>query len=147
MIAKLPRLIESRRWARRHKGVTIEVVHWGVDAEHNPRGTWNYYLSLFERDMTPEAFAPLWLESKVADWGVTHDHYDSPLSQVDMHGGITFYEKRGDVPGYRVVRIGCDYNHSWDEDVSYSLEEVYADAVASADDAIKLFNITEPAKK
>lgn len=45
----------------------------------------------------------------------------SIINNLDWHCGITFYEKRGGIDGEPLwIKIGCDYNHYWDEEVNHS---------------------------
>ena len=68
--------------------IFVEIVHWGVDcggASTNPRnngkGTWNYYIILWERHLPPDIFkgvieAALGVEQMV----VVATNLDSPVS-------------------------------------------------------------------
>ena len=47
---------------------------------------------------------------------LSHDYYKSDISNIEMHGGVTFYSKEGGADDEPVViKIGCDYGHLWDE--------------------------------
>jgi hypothetical protein len=63
----------------------------------------------------------------------------SPLGNVEMHGGITFYARHIADNGDRLVEIGCDYNHSWDDGRDYKIEHVIMEARATVDDVINRF--------
>jgi hypothetical protein len=143
-------LDSSRHWRGKHRGITIEIAHWGLGQSWRPEGVWNYYLIIHERKITPEVFASLWLEDQTLDgYGcgcVSHDYYGSPLGAIEMHGGITFYEKNGHSVGHRYVKFGCDYNHSWDDHRRYTLDQVSAEAVESVNDAIERLGIKEDAR-
>ena len=66
-----------------------------------------------------------------------HDYYGSIVSEVELHGGITYYAKHGHSEGHRYVEIGCDYNHLRDhEHGPYRIGEVVPDCIASIEDAI-----------
>lgn len=44
------------------------------------------------------------------------DYYDTELSKLNFHGGITFYEEMLHIEsGKTIVKVGCDYNHLGDD--------------------------------
>lgn len=126
--------------------VFIEIVNWAIGEEQM---NWNYYLYLHENKMPKDIFENIWLKDKLSGleghrkW-ITHEYYKSEkLNNINMHGGITFYEKSGFTKGHRSVKIGCDYGHLYDrEHGDYSIEEIIADAINSAEDAIKELNMS-----
>lgn len=134
-------------WYLDHRDIRIKIVSWrhkdpsGYFRQRSPSGNWNYYVYLPEH-RCPN-FGALWLEDEVKSvtpnsrgW-ITHDYYGSPLGDVDMHGGITFYAKHGYTFGFRVVEIGCDYSHLFDDGRSYTVEGVAAEALATVEDLIE----------
>lgn len=48
------------------------------------------------------------------------------LSNMDWHSGITWYSKESneDNPENKVIKIGCDYQHYWDEGKHYNIDIV-----------------------
>lgn len=67
---------------------------------------------------------------------ISHDYYSEPLiCDIELHGGISYYEKHNYLEGCRCVEVGCDYNHLWDHERGYqpSLEEVLSDACDTVD--------------
>lgn len=129
--------------------LVIEVGHWGVDRElefkpmNDGKGVWNYYISIPEWLCNEEQFNSIWLEDKLIKFAessperITHDYYSNPISRMDSwHCGVTFYDKYGHSKGHRAVKFGCDYNHLYDEGNEYTLEFVYADAKATAEEIL-----------
>ena len=135
--------------------VFIEVVHWGVDRErseftalNNGNGVWNYYCSIPERVM-PDRFEELWLPVKMlkfSEAGAEHESYDymkAPFANVSWRCGITFYAQIGQNKGHRIVKLGCDYSHLYDQEhgYPYSRESVCNDALETAKQLIELYKI------
>lgn len=133
-------------WHGQHRGIAFKIVNWNFDRssgtslrDDHPSGCWNFYLYLHETKV--HDFASIWLPPKItrlspesSEW-ITYDYYSSPLSGIEMHGDITWYEKQGEVPGHRTVDIGCDYQHSFDVARRYTVEGVAADARRAIDSA------------
>lgn len=120
-------------WKGEYRDIAYSVIHWELG--------WNYYLHI-PVDQLPDAVKPVFnLRSrtyKISDDSNEHTSYNYPsapiISDLDWHGGITFYEKvrddRGKVIGYT---LGCDYLHLWDEDRVYSVDYVAREARFSID--------------
>jgi len=127
-------------WSGMYRGVAFEIAHWDVRPECT-LGIWNFYLFIRE-DMVPEAnvgdvfLAPIHDSGR---WGVRYAYYDSILAEIEWHGNMTFYEKRGGADGSKTVAVGgCDYNHLFDQGVTYRHEGVAADARRAIDDLRRL---------
>jgi hypothetical protein len=115
-----------------HLGLTFEIARWGVERGkfppmNNGKGCWNYYVYLHERKLAN--FNDFWLEPEVKEFSpggakyVRYDYYFSPLSSVDWHGGVTFWEGHNLLlPGQRAIQIGCDYSHLFDQERGYDYE-------------------------
>lgn len=140
-ISLISDLSVKRTYTADHLTIPFEIVHWGKErGKHEPlnngRGCWNYYIYLLESRLTN--FQNFWLEPEVKEFSpggtkyLYYDYFSSPLSAVDWHGGITFWE--GDnilLPGHRSIKVGCDYSHYFDEQrgFDYTLEDVFADCL------------------
>lgn len=119
-----------------HEGIAYEISNHGRDREfRDGRGTWCYYISVSEAQLSPEAFAEFWLDPVVtprkSGWPrVSYDYFAARFADLDWHGGITFYEKFGGIDGaQRYVKMGCDYAHSWDEGRDFDFAFVEREAV------------------
>jgi len=132
---------EKITWNGLHRDVGFKIVNWdyedptGTMLRHWPSGAWNFYLYLYEQHCAD--FAALWLPDIVKEWSpggkkyISHDYYKDPLGQIDLHGGITFYDKHGYTDGFRTVEVGCDYQHYTDEGQLYNNDCVFEDVKAA----------------
>lgn len=142
-------------WSKLYKElVGIEIQYrfraWGDDP--SSMHAWTYYITICERFTDPKIFKSLWLKDKVSHFSIdpksmgllTHDYMGcSHFDDLDLKGGITFYEKHGHKTGYRSLKVGCDYMHSWDHGNTYLLNEVFRDAERSAELAIAQFGLSK----
>jgi len=62
------------------------------------------------------------------------------LRSLNFHCGITFYRKLYADNDTRIIEIGCDYNHYWDKEQGYNLNDVLSDVKSTIDD---LYSKTE----
>ena len=121
-----------------YDGVVFELVKWGKVknigsdfewSDFNP--TWCLYLILFI-DGIPEKYDPKSFLLKPREFvspsgnkRETYDYYDHPiLNNINLHGGITFYE----LIGKNCIRVGCDYAHYGDNSSDFSFEYLFEDA-------------------
>lgn len=133
----------------------IEIVHWGIDREqpdfeplNDGKGVWNYYVFLPER-LLKKQFKSIWLEDVLVQFTpnspilITHDYYKASFNVDSWHGGVTYYEKIGQLKGYRCIKIGCDYSHLMDQKHGYpaTLETVTHDAIVTAKELIELYKL------
>lgn len=138
-------------WRGEHKGVNYSISHWGI-GPHQPTGIWNYYLHLDEHAfMSEEDFAKWDRTPTYNDFAgrtyQSYDYYSCP--DINWHGGPTFYEissvhDRRTNKFRKVIKMGCDYNHSFDRDngYHYDLESVRRDCIAT----IEQFLLVSPQK-
>ncbi len=150
-LLNLPALAPKVQFTMRYRNLTIELDNWRISDSQPPR--WCSYLYLYERWIPKAVFESIWLPHRVVKMApesygfVTYDYEGSPLGAIEMHGGITYYRKHGEVEGHRCVQIGCDYNHLWDQDIDYQIEEVAHEAVESADLAVERLGISQEGVK
>lgn len=135
------KLDKAIKWSGQHNNLSFEIVHWGVERAsshslNNGKGCWNYYVYLSESKI--ENFSSFWLEQEIKEFSVggtkyLHcDYYNSPLSDVYWHGGVTLWEPLNErLLGQRIIKIGCDYSHLFDQEngYDYTLEDVYSDCI------------------
>lgn len=121
-------------WSVKYRGVTIEISRNYVTT-FNPYGTWCYYLIL-ERDK-------LNVPTQPKDWEPAHEYdryFNSWVTKnfrADMHGGVTYVELYCDDK----VRVGCDYNHHFDQQHKDMFDEsrILTDAIDSVDDFLEKY--------
>ena len=132
-------------WSGQYRGVAFEIHHWNKDSEYQPDGTWNFYLFLNQKQFTPGRWERLWLSRDTStpqlSGGYCHYDYPSmPIAQLDWHGGITYYAKTaGFDDSTQIIKVGCDYNHLWDEGMWYDEQDVAADIRATVDGLWELY--------
>ena len=101
---------------------------------------WCHYIHLSLEQLPEESREQFWLSPKPQEMSVSkrkyvsYDYWDSIISSLEFHGGCTFYEKVSGVDGSpRVVKIGCDYQHLWDDGQNYSVNSVLFEVKESID--------------
>lgn len=124
-------------YAESYKGIQIEVSrHWNYEK----REIWCFYLHLYVEMFQTEMQEDLWQPIKFSDFGTPMQPYADSLKPLNWHGGMTFYEKESahDYP-FKKIKVGCDYNHLWDQDRCYYAEEVMGEAKECVDSLFQLF--------
>lgn len=121
---------ENEIYKGKHKGVDFEIVKFPNTFTSKRNFNWCHYifinLSKIPQENKPEM---LWLKGYKDNIGgkrIYYEYYDNEiLSRIEFHGGITFYEKiSGFDGGDKIIKVGCDYQHSWDENKEYDLEYI-----------------------
>lgn len=100
---------------------------------------WTYYVFLnLENFADRELAESLWLEGQTDERFPKRKYYDyyrnAFLTDLEFHGGITWYSKRFNSSDQRIIKIGCDYGHLWDEGKYYTQYMVLRDVQATIDD-------------
>lgn len=141
---KLDNFRELKNWAGYIKGFYCEIVCWWPEyyPEDKKEPLWNYYVTI-RREQIPTGFDKLIGEkitSIVASTGRESSYWREASVDISMHWGITFYEPTFNDKGEVIaVKIGCDYNHLYDEGRSYNENYLLADAKNTIDEIIDLF--------
>lgn len=122
-----------KKWTGTYKGVDFEINNWQIPPNiiiPNGKDCWTYYLYLYI-DRIPEENNPnsYWLKGRKDGNRVYYDYYKHDvMTDLDWHGGITWYSKEHGFDGSeKIIKIGCDYSHSWDEGQYYNLNIVKFD--------------------
>ena len=104
--------------------------------------SWCHYIHInLDKQIKDKTIADkFWLSSIYDDKNrCSYRYYDSIINEIDFHGGCTWYSKESSVDEKdRVVKIGCDYQHSWDTGENYSLDYVAEQARISIDSFLKI---------
>lgn len=129
-------------WDGKYRGVGFEIQNWPntCDALDLPSGCWTHYLYL-NLNQIPAELKPLsfWLRKKKSTLpGSSFTYYDFSqhpiIGAIEFHGGCTWYSKESGFDGDdKVIRIGCDYSHSWDFGFHFSLGYVKQQVKESID--------------
>ena len=95
---------------------------------HSKVWTHYIYINIDKEIKEKEIAESFWLKPekcRISKKRIRYDYFDKPISDLEFHGGCTFYSKESGVDGAdRVVKIGCDYQHLWDKDQDYDLAYV-----------------------
>lgn len=120
-------------WGGNYDGICFEINHWVSEPnsiEPEEKHHWTYYVYL-HINRIPEEYKPnsFWLKGRKDGRHVHYDYYrHHVIGNIDFHGGITWYSKESGFDGAeRMIKIGCDYQHYWDEGFEYRLESVLQD--------------------
>ncbi len=124
-------------WNDEYKGIGYEVQKFKL----SEKDAWTFYLYI-PLDSIPENIRErFWLPPKKLDNSnrIYYSYYDEPLiSDIEWHCGCTWYEKLGMDGEPRGIRIGCDYQHYWDEGHFYNIEIVSMEARKAIDSLFEL---------
>lgn len=128
-------LSHSEQWIFTHSQLRVKIVRTD---QYNPsfasKNCWCYYVSIAEYQT--QRFKEIWLRPKIdrENKRISYAYlFNDAFADADFHGGPSFYQRHGQVPGFRSVEIGCDFQHLWDEDRDYSLEDVIFEARRTAE--------------
>jgi hypothetical protein len=128
----------KEEWTGEYHGVRFIIVKWQI----NNHPIWNYYLMLAVEQIPTEFHKEFILPGKYISFigggreHLSYDYFTDFFESMEWHGGITYYNKLLDGEGkLEGVKLGCDYNHYFDEDriYQYTLKEVLEDVQNSID--------------
>lgn len=94
-------------WYGYADNISLEINNFQLHPGDRVR--WTYYLSV-----------PITLVEKELGEGYMGIEHDSPLFDLEWHGGITYCERVGEK-----VTIGCDFSHYCDEGIEYKYEDIH----------------------
>lgn len=145
MAKLLDRVNESICWNGVYKTIQWEIKcnkNKGFDFSENltkRKDAWVFYLYL-SPDRFPEESKhlckQLWLKPKknVPEWS-RYDYMNSQLlNEIEFHGGCTYYHKEAGIDGeMKYVKVGCDYQHFFDQGHDYNFNSIYYDVQTCID--------------
>ena len=131
-------LSKNVRYAGKYKGINFEIQNFKI----GEKDCWTFYLYI-QLDRCPEAIADrLCLKATDTYFGGTadYDYYSEPLiSGIEWHCGCTYYSKERGFDGEKmVIKIGCDYQHYWDEGHIYDEHRLELDAKFAIDSFLNM---------
>ena len=131
---------KTRVWNGTYRGVDFEINNFKTPPnifDHEEKDNWTYYLILqlnkIPKENDPDSF---WLDGEADDKGrVFYKYYHhNIINNIDFQGGCTWYSKLAGFDGAnKVIKIGCDYQHSWNEGMTYHLDIVTSDVKNTID--------------
>jgi len=136
---------ETESWSGVHKGLQYEIKHFPT---YEGRTGWTYYVYIDLEQVSDEFHKDLWLEPMLHRYlkgGTPHINYDynkSRCSDIDWHGGITWYSKESGLEHdeqRKRVKFGCDFQHSFDEGIDYSIYCVKGECLETIDQLVNMF--------
>lgn len=97
-----------REYYPKEVGISIEVVKG--EKSYTGKPCWNTYLYIHNKEMVDY----LWSDyCRKYDWGEVWIPKDM-LEELDWNGGQTLYHQAM-CGSHRYIKVGDDYQHSWDE--------------------------------
>lgn len=137
-------------WHGEHLNISFEIVHWGVERGsfppvNNGKGIWNYYIFIQECKITN--FNDFYLTPTLYPNHFIYRYSNSPLANLPWHGGLTYWDTReADVPGFRTLKLGCDYCHAFDDYNEITLEKVLFECKLTIDKLVSFLQF-KPTKQ
>lgn len=142
-----PKLRPNDRYFGTYQGIRFEISKRpGFGSAFDNEFNWCHYIYLHIDEQIPEKFRKnFWLKprryrlSPTSREMTSYDYNKGLIGNITFHGGCTWYSKETCIDNRsRVVKIGCDYQHYWDEGQRYTLESVYSEVKETIDSLIKL---------
>ena len=145
MTNETPKIKEKKVFSFVYRGISVEINNWKEENSYDGKTNhWTYYLFLNLSRFTDEKLArKLWIQAKAqnpksekpCERRKYHGYSKiSFLNSIDFHGGITYYSKLYSHYGEKMIQIGCDYDHLYDNPDHETIESVKNDAIRSIDD-------------
>lgn len=118
------------KWYGKYRGIKFEISNWFMGR----RECWAYYLIIGIKQLPSSKIFNLTPSRVEGIRGVHFNYEESFWACLSWHGGLTFYEKKWDEEGkLEGFKVGCDYQHYFDEKHRYFLESLEEDAKRSID--------------
>jgi len=133
----LSKLEHKDTWSGKYKGITFEIAKWftGTPETDFYHPIWNYYLYISIEQIPKQLQKDFNLEpQKLTRRWIDYAYSQAIFSNWEWHGGVTYYEKLG-VDTDLMFKLGCDYNHLWDDGMDYELPVILAGAMETIDSA------------
>lgn len=139
-------LTGSSRWHGSYKGIGYELS-WHGKSDYSPQGTWCWYIMISDEQFYTEDWLKLRLGKQDQElYGSWRRHWDyDNFPDLEAHGGWTYGEMSfhlgRDGKEHEHVKVGCDYNHSWDGEMGYpnGKEDLERDVKRSIDALVAMF--------
>lgn len=112
-------------WWDSYRGIRFEVNKFeGMEK----LDSWTFYLHLAVEQFPEEMRAKVKPFFYYTAFGTPIESpRENPLENLDWHGGLTWISEERQRP-FNGIKVGCDYQHLWDQGQIYSVDEVARDA-------------------
>jgi len=130
---------KTKKWTGAYKGVDFEINNWNIEpnsVDEAGRECWTYYLILVINRIPSEHHPnSYWMRGRRNGSFIMYNYYKHHvLGNMYWHGGITWYSKESGFDGDdKIIKVGCDYSHYWDEGRFYNLDIVKEDVCRTID--------------
>ena len=134
-------------WTFQYRDITVEISRFRLDGLEGDR--WTYYLWLSLDKIPTKDQKGLWPRyKKTGSHGArTFNVNNTWLADLTWHHGMTWYSKH--LSSYakgsgKMIQVGCDYSHLWDEEHTYRRELLRDDAIKTVDSLYERINYNMP---
>lgn len=126
-------------WNGRYRDIGYEIQNFKI----GDKDAWTFYLWIPLKQLPDELQQRFWLpairDDQFPDRVFYDYHKESLIRDIEWHGGCTWYSKESSIDDApRMVKIGCDYQHFWDDEYHYNITWVESDAKNAIDSLHKL---------
>jgi len=127
-------------WIGHYRDVRFEIHRWAdkISEMFGREVNWTFYVLVRDNMFTHEVWEKVKPTKKKVDFGRgwIWDYDENPLALLPFHGGCTYFEKVSDA---EIYKIGCDYQHYYDEGHDYQLEDIVADVKKVIDTLVEQY--------
>lgn len=136
---------ETKIWRDKYKDISFEINNFQI----GDTDQWTFYLIIRLEQMPEKIRDRFWLKPSYfktnRKWKMKRRMYynynEEPLIEnIVWHGGCTWYSKLKsfDDPKNKVIQIGCDYAHAWDQGQYYNIDFVLSETKTAIDSLYRL---------
>lgn len=116
----------AETWTGTYNGISFEIKkHFSKDIDENEQVNWCHYVFInLDRVPNKKIADSFWLDGEILfSKRVSYSYYKAKwCDSIEFHGGCTWYSKESGFDGApKIVKIGCDYQHSWNMGRNYEL--------------------------
>jgi len=133
---------ESTSFRGTYRDVNYLIKRFESFAHTNSTYGWTHYIIInLDKHIKDKTIADsFWLNPYYDDKNrVSYKYYNSIISEIEFHGGCTWYSKESSPDEKtRVIKIGCDYQHSWDDGNEYTLSYVENEVQRTIDSFLEI---------
>lgn len=136
-----PKLVWS---GSEHKGIAWEVCKWGRSYCDKP--CWNTYLIIHDKEIVDKLWSEEVREYELGSWKDKQVVAKEIIEGLAWNGGQTYYHQITECKG-RYIKVGDDYQHSWDEGRDYDEKQLIARIKNISKELFEQFDIKDEGLK